>query len=566
MKKSNKKKGASLIIVLMVLAIAMILSSVTLTTISRTTKANASEKKSEDLLYSAESGLQYGIVYFNKYKNDFDSIPKERNLLPSDSVFYKDIDNVDVRIVYDTRIAKYKIESTAKLKTDENKKRIVSKTINRIETPGGGGGEMVLESPASLIVPKDGDILFNGIKRVDVYGINEQYELYDVLNYKDKKIYEQIIKNQGGNGSYAAPKLVSKDFGTNFDIEFKEHSLTPFNYLIQTISIPSNGVNKDIEINNKTVSTYFNGNTNTLICNKTVNINADWQGRIDLNNVSIYANKIIIKGNDNNVNLTNVNLVANSIVFQDSKDKIFKSSEFLANEISINTTGNTVFDNVVFNSTKINVSGNKKYFKNGTKITSKDFDVNTGEETSFTDVSIKSENFNLKQSGMKTIVDSQVTVNNFNISITDGSKIEKSIITCGVMTLSGSCNKVFGNTIITANKFKLSSSDSVYFKDVNLFLNNFEVTGSNARSFENSIVISNNVNINTSDKIEFNNTLIIAQKFYFYAQKTYIYKFNNGTFDDKFKRAQEHLIITGQSKPSIITYEIDDDSLDYSSS
>lgn len=61
MRKSNKKKGASLIIVLMVLAVAMILSSVTLTTISKTTKANVDEKKSEDLLYSAESGLEYGI-------------------------------------------------------------------------------------------------------------------------------------------------------------------------------------------------------------------------------------------------------------------------------------------------------------------------------------------------------------------------------------------------------------------------------------------------------------------------------------------------------------------------
>lgn len=68
MKHRKKKKGASLIIVLMVLAVAMIFSSVTLTTISKTTKANAQEKKSEDVLFSAESGLEYGIAWFNKNK------------------------------------------------------------------------------------------------------------------------------------------------------------------------------------------------------------------------------------------------------------------------------------------------------------------------------------------------------------------------------------------------------------------------------------------------------------------------------------------------------------------
>lgn len=119
MKHRKKKKGASLIIVLMVLAVAMIFSSVTLTTISKTTKANAQEKKSEDVLFSAESGLEYGIAWFNKNKSGLETYfnGKPTNSLGQKyNVIYSDNINslrVEVRVVEVVSNKKYIIESIA---------------------------------------------------------------------------------------------------------------------------------------------------------------------------------------------------------------------------------------------------------------------------------------------------------------------------------------------------------------------------------------------------------------------------------------------------------------------
>ncbi|WP_286904882.1 DUF7305 domain-containing protein [Clostridium sp. UBA1652] len=119
MKHRKKKKGASLIIVLMVLAVAMIFSSVTLTTISKTTKANAQEKKSEDVLFSAESGLEYGIAWFNKNKSGLgtyfngkptNSLGQKYNVIYSDNINSL---RVEVRVVEVISNKKYIIESIA---------------------------------------------------------------------------------------------------------------------------------------------------------------------------------------------------------------------------------------------------------------------------------------------------------------------------------------------------------------------------------------------------------------------------------------------------------------------
>lgn len=144
MKHRKKKKGASLIIVLMVLAVAMIFSSVTLTTISKTTKANAQEKKSEDLLYAAESGLQYGVAYFNSKKNNIGLLTLNENVLTVDKSEINN-SNVVVKISEYKDTSKneegYEIRSEAISKEDIAKKRIAVIKIKKTKTPVNGGGD-----------------------------------------------------------------------------------------------------------------------------------------------------------------------------------------------------------------------------------------------------------------------------------------------------------------------------------------------------------------------------------------------------------------------------------------
>lgn len=214
MKRASKKKGASLIIVLMVLAVAIIFSSVTLTTISRTTKLNFKEKKSEDVLFSAESGLEYGIAWFNKNKTSGTVVVPPIN----DCIF-------DVRVEPDGN--NYKIISKATL---GELSKTVSIRINKIETPATGGGGITVGSPFGIIVP----VLNNVRLSTEDNKIND---IRNILTYQEgNKIYnlfrtywpkEQVKTNTGQyNGTIkvnyhkvTSPSIVIKIENTNIQFE-----------------------------------------------------------------------------------------------------------------------------------------------------------------------------------------------------------------------------------------------------------------------------------------------------------------------------------------------------------
>lgn len=595
MKHRKKKKGASLIIVLMVLAVAMIFSSVTLTTISKTTKANAQEKKSEDVLFSAESGLEYGIAWFNKNKTTgVISVP------PTNGCTY------DVKVEPDG--SNYKIISKA---TINGKSKTVSVKVKKIETPGTGGGTIKLDAPAGLIIPSNDKILYKNSNSTLTPIINQvppSFDLRKILNYKNNsKIYDLYKKD-----NYSGGKIVTTEYEKTeqkMDIKFKENSLTPFNYSPkyseQAITIPANGIDSDVEVTNESLKNYFNQSTNSLICKRVVTINAEWHGDINLNNVIIYADKIKIVGYSN-LKITNSKLVANSIVFEGSKNRIFenseliskeilmnteytifdecklsskkisintsgytrfKNNELISSEILINTTAETILDKVKIDSSKIDITGNQKEFKNETEIVSKDFTVNTRGPATFSNINISSENFNIKGSTARSLNNCNVIANNFNIQSTDGFNCTNSSITSGSIDLSGSCNNVFGGTKITANKFKIVSSDNVIFDNTTLLLNLLDIQGSTDRKFINSTVASNIINVYTTDNVEFTNSITVCESISFNTSNNIkilpLDISRMSEFNDKFIKAQEQLIITGQSTPPTITYEIDNSSIKY---
>lgn len=568
MKKQNKKKGASLIIVLMVLLIAMVLSTVTLTTISRTTKANGEEKRSEDLLYAAESGLQYGIAYFNSKKDNTSSIELDENILPNG---FK-INSHDTVVKINKISSGYEIisEATSKL----SKKRAVSIKIDekKISTPI-GGGIIKLNSPVALIIPSNNKIFYkegNSTLTSILNPVPPRFNLEKVLNYKnDSKVYKLYKKNNDRGGKIDVTETGKE---TVMDFEFKTNELTPFSYVPESIAIPSNSIIDDVEIRSDNLSTYFNVNLNTLNCKKTVTINVDWHGDINLNNINIYADKIKIVGHKS-LSITNSKLIANSISIEGGDNRIFKNSQIVSNDILINTTANTSFDSININSNKIEIKGNQKEFKNGTKIEAKNLIVNTDNPVYFNSVNIKSENFNILGSKERIFEESDIITNNFNLNVTNGSSFENSTITSGIINLSGSCNKMFGHSTIKANQFNVNSSNEVNFEDTTLFLNKFDMQGNMNRNFNNSIIVSNTINAYTTNNINFTNSLTICENISFNTSNDINFIAIDGNTEEKinafnnmFKKAQEQLIIKGTSTKDTYEFEFDDGSLDYSSS
>jgi hypothetical protein len=225
MEKSNKKKGASLIIVLMVLAIAMILSSAALTTISRTTKANVKEKKSEDLLYSAESGLQYGILMF-KNKNDvFNKIERT-------------INNCLVNITSEKSGEDYKITSEAKQAERSRKVSVIIKKtsneikeiptaifgINKIVLKRGVKGSIGTNSTDTGAITLDWGFRIDG----DVY-IPQGGDPKKIVQKPTEATANFTIKQQSKNAEYPAPNFPNFPIGlTNKGVLSLSGGETPY--------------------------------------------------------------------------------------------------------------------------------------------------------------------------------------------------------------------------------------------------------------------------------------------------------------------------------------------------
>lgn len=543
MKKSNKKKGASLIIVLMVLAIAMILSSVTLTTISRTTKANASEKKSEDVLYAAESGLEYGIAWFNKNKTTgVIAVP------PTNGCTY------DVKVEQDG--GNYKIISKA---TINGKSKTVIATIEKTggdDGSGGGNEEVVINVPVSLIVPTN-DFLFykdgsyeNSINKM---GVDPKYHVEGIINYTTSNIYN-IFKNNWGTN--IEPTVVNThSFNGKLDVGFKNYSLTPFKYQSQTINIPSNTINSDIVINNENFNQYF-GSSNTIISNKKVTIDADYRGDIDLSNKNIYASSIELKGHKN-ISVNNCKFISDNIYLGDSGQLNFINSNFTSKNIVVRGSNYRLFNNSKLYSDVISIEGSGiRDFISGTEITAKTFMVNVSNPAKFDNIKLSSEIITIGGSTERTFTNSKILANDFTLDVTNGSTFGNSEVTVGNFVINGSCDKLFDTMVVKANTFKISSSNEVKFNDVAISTNNFEITGSTNRTFYNSAIISENMNIYTSNNIYFNRSLVVSNKIQY---KANYLEFIPGTVsesDDIYTIALKYIITKEPTAPTPVKYEL----------
>ncbi|QLY79341.1 pilus assembly PilX N-terminal domain-containing protein [Clostridium intestinale] len=543
MKHRKKKKGASLIIVLMVLAVAMIFSSVTLTTISKTTKANAQEKKSEDVLFSAESGLEYGIAWFNKNKTTgVISVP------PTNGCTY------DVKVEPDG--SNYKIISKA---TINGKSKTVIATIEKTGGDGGSGGgneEVVINVPVSLIVPAN-DFLFykNGgnEKSINNVGVDPLYHVEGVINYTTSRIYNIFKTNWGTN---VEPTVVNThSFDGKLDVGFKKYSLTPFKYQPQTINIPSNTNNSDIVINNENFNQYF-GSSNTIISNKKITIDADYRGEIDLSNKNIYATSIELKGYKN-IKINNCQFIANDISLGDSGQLNFSNSSFVSKNLVVKGSDSRIFSNSKLYSDVISIEGSGiRDFISGTEITAKTFMVNVSNPAKFDNIKLSSESITIGGSTERTFTNSKILANDFKLDVTNGSTFANSEVTAGNFVINGSCDKLFDTMVVKANTFKISSSNEVKFNNVAISTNNFEITGSTNRTFYNSAIISEYMNIYTSNNIYFNRSLVVSNKIKYMANYLEFIPGTASESKDIYTIALKYITTKEPTAPTPVKYEL----------
>lgn len=524
MKKRNKKKGASLILVLLVLAVAMIFSSVTISTISRTTKANVQEKKTEDTLYSAESGLEYAIAWFEKNKTTgVIAVPSVNGC------------TYDVKVVPDG--SNYKIISKA---TIGGKSRTVTATI---EKSGGeivgGKDDIVITLPVTLMVPGNNSIVYmdgNVERAINNKGINPRYDIRGILNYENGwSIYDIYKDNWGTN---VMPTITNKYQGKDsIGIEYATYSLTPFSYITKYVNLPTPNVNGDIVINSSNISKYKDASGNIKVVTNG-NVKIFFSNNIELNNATIYANSIDIYGESSNVTFKNSLLVSKLIKTSGSQNRTFDNTKLYADEVKIE--GN-----------------NNRYFYNGTEINTKTFTVNATNSVVFDKVKIDAESFNVDGSTDRVFTNSEIKVNNFTLNVTNGSNFNNSKLLVGKFIINGSCDKLFDNATITANTFKIASSNVVKFTNSMILSNNFEVTGSTNREFYNSVIISEYMNIESTNEIYFINNAVISKKIQYKANYIKFAITDPSKVEDIFDEAVLHIIVKGSpGEPTPIKYEL----------
>lgn len=138
----NRKRGSSLLVILVISMALSIIGAVATSSILNTTKANSIGRNKEDLFYSAESGIELGIALV---KQDIAYLESKYNVYLKNQIAEKShslisdgsdsVHSVDISIESEIN-TKAKIKSVAygydeNGGKDLNKKRVIEKTISR---------------------------------------------------------------------------------------------------------------------------------------------------------------------------------------------------------------------------------------------------------------------------------------------------------------------------------------------------------------------------------------------------------------------------------------------------
>ncbi len=584
MKRAGKKKGASLIIVLMVLAVAIIFSSVTLTTISRTTKLNFKEKKSEDVLFSAESGLEYGMAWFNKNKTSGTVVVPPIN----DCVF-------DVRVEPDGN--NYKIISKATL---GELSKTVSIRINKIETPATGGGGITVGSPFGIIVP----VLNNVRLSTEDNKIND---IRNILTYQEgNKIYnlfrtywpkEQVKTNTGQyNGTIkinyhkiTSPSIAIKIENTNVQFESSTNKQLK---------------QKNISNDNITIYTVENGTGYKLIngimyVDGDLKITSEYNQSIDQDLSKMGIKKIIVKGIINiiasgNVSLNNFNVEGKSFI-NNSQNSLNINSSYISclEEINTYSRSGLNINSSTLQSKNIKINEGNYININNTSINTEDLNLQSNSTLSVQSSIIKSTIINVNNQNEFKLISSTVNSENIIIStattiLMKSSKIESKKISsknanninlqdyteiisedidlvCNAINIIGdNSNSSKGYTKIIANNFNVNSGNNAFGMQKAIIIADSSTISSNSMNINYSGFLVKNLNLNSADMTTLNQSSLISDLVNFY--NTRVVNINNNgldksEFDNIINEINKYL--SGSSIPGTIKYELDKPSLKY---
>ena len=583
MKHWKKKKGASLIIVLMVLAVAMIFSSVTLTTISKTTKANAQEKKSEDVLFSAESGLEYGIAWFNKNKTTgVISVP------PTNGCTY------DVKVEPDG--SNYKIISKA---TINGKSKTVSVKVNKIETPPTAGGGLTIGSPFGVIVPtlsnmklptasdKINDIR-NALTYEDEDNIYNLYKTYWPTDQIKNKIgrYEtvEINYNKVTNPSVAVNiGDINTQFESSTNKQFKQKNVSNDNITIYTVENGTgykmnNGVmyvDGDLKItseNNQSIDQDLNKmGIQKILVKGTTNIIAS--GDVKLNNFNIETNKFV----NNSQRLLTIN---NSSIKGINEINTFSKSGIITNNLILISKNVIMNDENYINFSNTNITTLNLILKSKTTMTFQNIsfkspiiDINNENDFSLSNSTISTESININTKSTVSIKTSKIqgkylsAKNAHDINIQDYSEIisEGIDFVCNSVNIIGdSSNATKGYTKIVSNNFNADCGGHTFILKKALIIADISTIKSNQLTANYSGFLVKNLNLNTVDVTVLNQSSMISEQVDFFNTRV-ININNNGLdktgFDSIVTEMNKYL--PNSSTPGSTKYELDKSSIKY---
>jgi hypothetical protein len=537
-----KKKGSALLTVIILVGLLMAIGMVTMTRTTSSMKVNkVYEKEIDDVKLSLESGVEIGYSWLKKYVAD-NKYNGEIGLIKDDfTLDFINDKNIKIKITSDNQ--NFYIESTNNLKNMKAKvKKVISTTEKTIPSQ-----KITLDKPIALMVPYNKNIVYmDGTveKPINVKGVHPIYDFSSILNYSDNSKVYNISKSNWGTD--VAPSIVNTySGGTAMQVQFVEHSISPYKYIKLVSTTPSYNVSGNVNIENNW-DNYKDKNTGNVKIVSSGIVNINLTSDVNLNNATICAEEIIIDGY-RKFNINNSNLKAKKIYIRGSDNRIFVNCNIESNLFDLNGSSIRTLDNTKIDSDVIIISGSgDRMIKNNSSFNSIKMTVDCTNPASFDNININAETLDIKGSCDRSFTNSTIKSNNFSIVATNNTSFKNVNVISGTFDISGSCSRVFENTKIVSNSLKIDSTNVVEFKDSKLYTNILDIKGSVDRNFNNSSIVSNKIVIETTNNINFNNCLAISEKLIYKANHIGVLPITDiNKLNSYFSEAQDYIIING---------------------
>lgn len=451
MSNLKKRKGSSLIMVLVLLLVVATVGAVTTKTIIQTTKANTNEKKTGDIVFVVESGLEYGVSWFNQNHTDGIVLKNKTDI----------VKGYDLSVKIEKAGADYKVVSEAttdntnkpvrsksasviiKVTTTPSTQNIAPSNVGSTNTSNTNSGSVNIKTPMSIVTGSLGNITLptSGSRTYNVKGVagyNDNSNIYTLLRtywpttpqqsqtgqYTDSinVNYNNINMNQVSIGAFSP----TTQFQPSADKEFQRQNIGGGTSIYKVEGGTGYTVTNDI--------LYVDGNL-SITPSGGGSVEQDLnQKNVVLNKPSMNFKKIVVKG-DVNIITTQAVKLENFEVECGGSFKVRGNNTFTLSKSSIKTK-----DEIDFNNTSGSTISNTTLLSNNIKIH---------------DSYIKS-------------IENNVTANSLSLTSTSGIEMQKNEIKAGDLIINNQNGLSVDQSKIETNNVNIITSTTINFKKTNI--------------------------------------------------------------------------------------------------